>query len=131
MIQLAPISITATAQQYDVRVTEKLCQSICVSDTIKPQYDIAFSVGNINVVDGTAFVTINANGSILYVPKGCNNCTSRRDMFSETFEVAFVGTGTPTIALTTAGQYGEPTNISCCKANEYAISTNLTITATF
>ena len=131
MIQLTPISISATAQQYNVRIAETLCQSICLNDSIQPQYDVTFSVGNINVNNGTAFVTINAVGSILYVPKGCCNCNSRRDMFSESFEVAFVGTGTPTIALTTDGQVGNPTNVECCKANKYAISTNLTITATF
>ena len=131
MIQTTPILITATAQQYNVRISERLCQSICVNDTIKPQYNVTFSVGNINSVNGTAFVTINAQGSILYVPHNCGNCNSRRDMFNETFEVAFEGTGVPTIALTTDAQQGEPIQVSCCKTNMYAISTNLTITATF
>lgn len=131
MIRLTPISISATAQQYNVQIAETLCQYVCITDAIQPQYDVTFTVGDIKVVDGTAFVTINAQGSILYKPASCGNCNSRRDMFNETFEVAFVGSGTPTVVLTTNAQKGETFGAVCCKSNKYAISTDLTITATF
>lgn len=130
MIQLTPIAIAATSQQYDVRVVENLCQGYCVNNTIQPQSTIKFSAGDPVVVNGTAFVTITATGSIVYQPK--NSCRTATKLFSESFQVAFVGTGTPRIALTVGSQTNEADNVKCCnRAYGWAMSTNLTIAATF
>lgn len=131
MIQLTPIAIAATSQQYDVRVVENLCQAYCLTQDIQPAYTISFVAGTPTVVDGTAFVTITVNGTVTYKPYGCG-CNSKVKQFTESFQVAFVGTGTPTISLVVGSQMSGAENVKCCnKAYGYGISTNLTITATF
>ena len=130
MIQLNPIAIAATSQQYAVRVSENLCQAFCLTDNVQPQAQVTYSVGKIEAVDGTAFVTINANGNVMYQPKG--SCSTKTKLFNESFVVAFVGEGTPTIALTTAGEVQAAENVKCCnRAYGWSITSNLTITATF
>lgn len=130
MIQLNPIAIAATSQQYAVRVSENLCQAFCLTDNVQPQAQVTYSVGNIEVVNGTAFVTINANGNIMYQPKG--SCCTKTKLFSESFVVAFVGAGTPTIVLVQGAEMQGAENVKCCnRAYGWSITTNLTITATF
>lgn len=130
MIQLNPIAIAATSQQYAVRVVENLCQAFCLTDSVQPQGNVTYSVGNIEVVNGTAYVTIEANGSIVYKPK--DSCCARTKLFNESFVVAFVGTGTPTITLTQVAGPQASENVKCCnRAYGWSIVANLTITATF
>lgn len=130
MITNLPIAVSATSQQYASTITENLCQAFCTNASIQPIADVSYSVGSIQVANGTAFVTINASGSILYYPKGSN--TTRTKLFNESFVVAFVGTGTPTIALTQTPNVEGASNIKCCnRAYGYTITTNVTITATF
>lgn len=130
MIQLNPIAIAATSQQYAVRLVENLCQAFCLTDSVQPLGNVAYSVGSVNVVNGTAYVTIEANGSVVYKPK--DSCCARTKLFNESFVVAFVGTGTPTIALTQVAGPQAAENVKCCsRAYGWSISTNLTITATF
>lgn len=83
MIQLTPIAIAATSQQYAARIVENLCNAFCLTDAVQPQGNVTYSVSSIKVVSGTAFVTIAANGSVQYVPKGCNPCKVRTRMFNE------------------------------------------------
>lgn len=130
MIQLNPIAIAATTQQYAATVVENLCQAFCLTDSVQPQGNVTYSVSGIEVVNGTAYVTIDANGSVVYQPKGA--CCARTKLFNESFVVAFVGTGTPTITLTQVAGPQSPENVKCCnRAYGWSISTNLTITATF
>jgi hypothetical protein len=132
MIKLNPIAIGTATQQYAVQVTENLCRGFCLTNPVQPQANITYSVGNISVVDGTAFVTINGTGTITYQPIGCNSCGTRVETFSESFVVAFVGTGTPTIALTQGAETQSAENVKCCnRAYAWGITTNLTIVATF
>ena len=130
MIQLTPISIAATTQQYSVRIVERLCSAFCLTDDTQPQASVTYSVGNIKVVDGVAFVTVEANGSILYKPKG--SCRTVPKIFNESLVVAFVGATTPTIALTQTGQIQAADDVKCCNsANAWSITSSLAITATF
>ena len=130
MIQLTPIAIAATSQQYAVKVTENLCQAFCLTNNVQPQAQVNYSVASINVQGGTAFVTINATGNVMYQPQG--SCCTKTKLFNESFVVAFVGEGTPTIALTTAGEVQAAENVKCCnRAYGWSITSNLTIAATF
>lgn len=132
MIKLNPIAIGATSQQYVAQVTENLCKGFCLTNPTQPIGNVTYSVGNIDVVDGTAFVTINAIGTITYQPIGCGSCGTRVESFSESFVVAFVGAGTPTIALTQGSVSQSASNVKCCnRAYAWNIATNLTIDATF
>ena len=83
MIQLTPIAIAATSQQYAARIVENLCNAFCRTDAVQPQGNVTYSVSSIKVVNGTAFVTIEANGSIQYVARGCNTCRTKTRMFNE------------------------------------------------
>ena len=130
MIQLSPIAIAATSQQYSVKVVENLCQGICTTDAVQPQATVTYSVGGIEVNNGTAFVTINAAGNIMYQPKGCSRTQVK--LFNESFVVAFEGTGTPTIDLVQGAEVQGAENVKCCnRAYGWGIATNLTIDATF
>ena len=114
MIKLNPILIAATSQEYVAQLTENLCGAFCLTDSIQPQGNVTYSVAGINVVNGTAFVTIAANGSITYVPKGACGCRTKTRMFNEEFVVAFTGTGTPTVTITQGSQMQQAENIKCC-----------------
>ena len=132
MIQLTPIAIAATSQQYAARIVENLCNAFCLTDAVQPQGNVTYSVSSIKVVNGTAFVTIEANGSIQYVPKGCGTCRTKTRMFNESFTLAFVGTGTPTVTITQGSQTQAAENIKCCnRASGWSITTDITVTATF
>lgn len=132
MIKLNPIAIAATSQQYAAQITEVLCGPFCLTDAIQPIGNVTYNVSRINVINGTAFVTISASGSIQYVPKGACGCKTRTRMFNEEFVVAFVGTGIPTVTITQGSQMQTPENVKCCgRAYAWSIATNLTINATF
>ena len=132
MIQLTPIAIAAPSQQYAARIVENLCNAFCLTDAVQPQGNVTYSVSSIKVVNGVAFVTIEANGSIQYVPKGCNTCRTRTRMFNEEFTLAFAGTGTPTVTITQGSQTQAAENIKCCnRAYGWSITTDITVTATF
>lgn len=132
MIQLTPIAIAATSQQYAARIVENLCSAFCLTDAIQPSGNVTYTVSSIKAVNGTTFVTIDANGSIQYVPKGCNGCRTKTKMFNEEFVLAFVGTGTPTISITQGSEVQAAENVKCCnRAYGWSITTNLTVTATF
>lgn len=132
MIKLNPIAIGTATQQYAVKVTENLCRGFCLTNPVQPQGNITYSVGSINVVDGTAFVTINATGTITYQPLNGGSCCTRVETFSESFVVGFIGSGTPTITLTQGATAQSAENVKCCnRAYAWSILTNLTIVATF
>ena len=132
MIQLTPIAIAATSQQYAARIVKNLCSAFCLTDAIQPAGNVTYNVSSIKVANGTAFVTIAANGSIQYVPKGCNPCKVRTRMFNESFTLAFVGTGTPTNNITQGSQTQAAENIKCCnRAYGGSITTDIIVTATF
>ena len=131
MIKLNPISVSATAQQYAVEITENLCQPFCLTSAVQPQGSVTFSVGQIKVVDGIAYAEILANGSVTYIPK-CGGCNSKVKQFSESFWVGFVGAGVPSVALTLTTPLQLADNVKCCnKAYGWSMVQSLTITATF
>lgn len=46
MINVTPIAIAATSQQYAVSITENLCQCYCLNADIQPQADVKFSIAS-------------------------------------------------------------------------------------
>lgn len=131
MIRISPISITATAQQYAVELTENLCQPICLTNGVLPNGEVSFSVGQTRVNDGIAYVEIIANGSITYLPVGCG-CNSKVKQFSESFWVGFVGTAIPSVALTTTTPIQLADNVKCNnRAYGWTMVGSVTITPTF
>lgn len=132
MIKLNPIAIAATSQQYAVTIEENLCKGFCITNATQPNAIVTYSVGPITTNDGTAFVTINADAVITYQPVCGGACNTKVETYSESFVVGFVGTGTPTIALTNGGSAQSARGVRCNNhACGWAISTDLTIAATF
>lgn len=131
MIKLNPISVSATAQQYAVELTENLCQPFCLTSAVQPQGNVTFSVGQIKVSEGIAYVELLANGSVVYQPK-CGGCNSKVKQFSESFWVGFVGTAIPTVAITATTPIQQADNVKCCnKAYGWTMVQSVTITPTF
>lgn len=136
-IQLTPIAITATSQQYLVNVVENLCQAFCVSTgSIQPTGGLTFTVQDQETVGTETIVTINVAGSVLYTP--INSCRAIPKQFNGEFKVAFIGAqgAVPTIALTPLTTVITPENIKCCanganKAYGVSLAAPLTIAATY
>ena len=131
MIKLNPISVSATAQQYAVEITENLCQAYCLTNGVQPQGEVSFVVGQTKVSNDIAYIEILANGSVVYQPK-CGGCNSKVKQFSESFWVGFVGTAIPTVAITATTPIQQADNVKCCnKAYGWTMVQSVTITATF
>ena len=123
MIQLTPIAIAATSQQYLTNVVENLCQAYCVDN---------FTVAEQSTVNTQTTVTINAAILVAYTPKG--SCRTVTKQWVEQFKVAFIGAAgaVPTISLTPLVTQVTPENVKCCnRAYGVSLATPLTISATF
>lgn len=132
MIQLNPISIAATSQEYLARIVENLCQGYCLTDSVQPSGSITYSVTNQNTTGTQTIVTINAAVTITYKPKNC--CKSVVKQFNESFEVAFIGAANavPTISITPQTTIVGVANVKCCnRAYGVSLSTPITINATY
>lgn len=132
MIQLSPISIAATSQEYLARIVENLCQGYCLTDSVQPSGVVSYSVTGQNTTGTQTIVTINAAVTITYKPKGCNKSVVKQ--FSEEFEVAFIGAANavPTISITLQTTIVGVANIKCCnRAYGVSLSTPITINATY
>lgn len=132
MIQLTPIAISATSQQYLANVVENLCQSYCANGSIQPTGTVTFSVLNQQTTGTQTIVTINAAVTVLYTPSGMCKAVPRQ--FDEQFQVAFIGASgaVPTIALTPLTTVVTSENVKCNnKAYGVSLATPITIAATY
>lgn len=132
MIQLTPIAIAATSQQYLANVVENLCQSYCVNAGAQPTGLVNFTVADQYTVGTQTIVTVNAASLVTYTPKG--SCRSVTKQFLEQFKVAFIGTAgeIPSISITPLVTRITPENIKCCnRAFGVSLATPVTISATF
>lgn len=129
MIRLNPIAISATSQEYAVEVSEKLCQPFCLTSAVQPQGTMTFSVGQIRVSGGIAYVELLCNGSIIY---RCGGCTSRVKQFSESVWIGFAGAAVPTIAIAATPAVQMADEVKCNnKACGWTMVSGVTVTATF
>lgn len=132
MVQLTPISITATSQQYLVNVVENLCQAYCVNNAVQPTGIVTFSVAGQQTTATQTIVTINAAVAVTYQPVGCSKSVVKQ--FNEQFQVAFIGAANavPTIAITPLATVVSEENVKCGrKAYGISLATPMTIGATY
>lgn len=132
MIQLNPIAIAATSQQYLTNVVENLCQAYCADNGVQPTGIVNFSVAEQSTVNTQTTVTINAAVLVAYTPKG--SCRTVTKQWVEQFKVAFIGAAgvVPTISLIPLVTQVTPENVKCCnRAYGVSLATPLTISATF
>lgn len=116
MINVTPIAISATSQQYAVSITENLCQCYCLNATVQPQADVKFSVTSQQVLNGMTYLTILAKGSITYMPRGNNPrccCRPLTRMFTESFDVIFATAETAAPTLTVGETLESAANVKC------------------
>lgn len=116
MINVTPIAISATSQQYAVSITENLCQCYCLNATVQPQADVKFSVASQQVLNGMTYLTILAKGSITYMPRGNNPrccCRPLTRMFTESFDVIFATAETAAPTLTVGETLESAANVKC------------------
>ena len=129
MIQLTPIAIAATSQQYLTNVVENLCQAYCADNGVQPTGIVNFTVAEQSTVNTQTTVTIVL---VAYTPKG--SCRTVTKQWVEQFKVAFIGAAgaVPTISLTPLVTQVTPENVKCCnRAYGVSLATPLTISATF
>ncbi|WP_293738944.1 hypothetical protein [uncultured Parabacteroides sp.] len=132
MIQLNPIAIAATSQQYLTNVVENLCQAYCADNGVQPTGIVNFTVAEQSTVNTQTIVTVNAAVLVAYTPKG--SCRTVTKQWVEQFKVAFIGAAgvIPTISLTPLITQVTPENVKCCnRAYGVSLATPLTISATF
>lgn len=132
MIQLTPIAIATTSQQYLTNVVENLCQAYCAENGVQPTGIVNFTVAEQQTVNTQTVVTINAAVLVAYTPKG--SCRSVTKQWVEQFKVAFIGAAgaVPVIKLTPLVTQVSPENVKCCnRAYGVSLATPLTIEATF
>ena len=132
MIQLNPIAIAATSQQYLTNVVENLCQAYWADNGVQPTGIVNFTVAEQSTVNTQTTVTINAAILVAYTPKG--SCRTVTKQWVEQFKVAFIGAAgvVPTISLTPLVTQVTPENVKCCnRAYGVSLATPLTISATF
>ena len=114
MISLNPIGITATSQTYAVTVTEKLCKPFCESSSIQPFADGSVTVDSVKLVGNTEFVRVKIQGFVTYVPQNGNRCAPCQKVFTEYFDVAFIGIEEEKIpTVTVDALYTEPAFVNC------------------
>lgn len=131
MINTVTQSATATTQVVTVDCTEKLCQPFYVNAPIQPVVDVEYSIDSTSLVGTNLYVTVRAQGSVNYVPKGCPSCNPKSKPFVEFFTTSFAGaTGASTVTVAQdAGQvkaaYVNCYNVAC------GISAQNVVTLTF
>lgn len=114
MINVTPQSITATSQVCTCELTEKLCKPYCVQSSIQPTVDVNYSVEDTNLVGAVLYVTVKAQGTVVYVPKCGNVCNPAQKVFTEYFTVSFAGaSGSSSVALTQANGIVKPAYVNC------------------
>lgn len=115
MITVTPQSIAATTQVYTADVTEKLCKPYCVLSSIQPTVDVTYTIDDTNLVGTNLYVTVKAQGSVIYVAKNGSPCCPNTKVFTEYFTVSFAGaTAASTVTVTQDAGLVKPAYVNCC-----------------
>ena len=118
---------TATSQELLVEIEEPLCRPVCVNASVQPMVTVAFSYGEVTVLDENAIVPIIANVTVV-TPSACPNGCATSQVFTEKVNVAFTATATNVPTLTPGTQVKkELVGVKCCKAHRIKATTSLTL----
>lgn len=132
MISVIPQSITATSQVLTVDLTERLCAPYCVLSSIQPSVDVVYSIDDTTLVGTTLYVTVKAQGTVVYVPKNGSSCCPKSKVFTEYFTTSFANaTSGTTVAITQTSGSVSPAMVNCCNvACGISCDNVVTLTAT-
>lgn len=115
MISVIPQSISATSQVLTVDLTERLCAPYCVLSSIQPSVNVVYSIEDTNLVGTNLYVTVKAQGTVVYVPKNGNSCCPKSKVFTEYFTTSFAGaTSATTASVSQANGTVVPAFVNCC-----------------
>ena len=115
MINVIPQSITATSQALTVDLTERLCNPYCVLSSIQPSVNVTYTIDDTTLVGTVLYVTVKAQGTVVYVPKNGNSCCPNTKVFTEYFTTSFAGATSATTATITQGSGTVvPAYVNCC-----------------
>ena len=115
MISVIPQSITATSQVLTTDLTERLCAPYCVLSSIQPSVDVVYSIDDTTLVGTTLYVTVKAQGTVIYVPKNGSSCCPQSKVFTEYFTTSFANTtSATTVAITQTSGSVSPAFVNCC-----------------
>lgn len=64
MINVTPIAITATSQEYACSVVENLCQAYCLAQSIQPQSAVSYSIAGNDKRNNVCHRAGNGNGDL-------------------------------------------------------------------
>lgn len=103
---------------YNMRVRQQLCQSSCVDE--QPSFRPSVLVKSIENVGISQYeITCHVEGTIHYIPCGCNSCATRAQLISQDVVIPVFST----VAITTAAVVvGVPNNYiekdACCNCSK-------------
>lgn len=124
--RIIPVS-TATSQEFLIEIKEKLCKQYCTNSTRKPVATVAFSTGEVRVLNGNAIVPVTATVTVLLPLSDKCGCVAP-EVFTETFDVAFAATATNVPTLTPGAETTvEGAFVTCGKARGIELTTSLTV----
>ena len=131
MINVLPQSISATSQVFTAELTERLCKAWCVLSSIQPSVNVVYSIEDVSLVGTNLYVTVKAQGTVIYVPKCGNACCPQQKVFTEYFTTSFAGaTNASTVTIAQANGIVKPAFVNCCNVAHGISALNL-VTLTF
>lgn len=131
MINVTTQSASATSQVFTSDVTERLCQPFCVLSSIQPTVDVTYTIDDTNLVGTQLYVTVKAQGSVLYVPKNGSTYCPKSKVFTEYFTTSFAGaSGGSTVTVAQDAGFVKAAYVNCCNV-ACGISAANVVTLTF
>lgn len=114
MISTITQSASATSQVLTSEITTKLCTPYCVLSSIQPTVDVTYTIDDTNLVGTQLYVTVKAQGSVLYVPKNGNTCCPKSKVFTEYFTTSFAGaSGGSTVTVAQDAGFVKAAYVNC------------------
>lgn len=114
MISTVTQTATATSQVITADLTEKLCQPYCVNASVQPSVDVTYTIDDTNLVGTELYVTVKAQGTVLYVPKNGNPCCPKSKVFTEYFTTSFAGaSGTSSVTIAQDAGFVKAAYVNC------------------
>ena len=114
MISTVTQTATATSQVITADLTEKLCQPYCVNASVQPSVDVTYTIDDTNLVGTELYVTVKAQGTVLYVPKNGNPRCPKSKVFTEYFTTSFAGaSGTSSVTIAQDAGFVKAAYVNC------------------
>ena len=131
MISTVTQTATATSQVITADLTEKLCQPYYVNASVQPSVDVTYTIDDTNLVGTELYVTVKAQGTVLYVPKNGNPCCPKSKVFTEYFTTSFAGaSGTSSVTIAQDAGFVKAAYVNCYNV-ACGISCSNVVTLTF